>query len=141
MVGCQEARLIHPNIGVSNRGQETIMDTKEGMRRILEKFGSREAHLGYQIVMLSQFGQPCDVTFYKKKPIINVKVDQQVALALMYGAGPKKLAELLNNIKFSDGTRAGLGEIWTVNAMPKEGFTDVELEAVDMSKGRTEGWS
>ena len=30
---------------------------------------------------------------------------------------------------------AGLGEIWTVNPMPMEGFTDEELAAVDLSKG------
>jgi hypothetical protein len=110
------------------------MDTDEARRRLQERFGSREAFLGYQIVMLSQLGQPCDVTFYRRKPIIHVKVDQQIALALMYGAGPKRLAEMMSSIKFSDGTTANLGEIWTINAMPTGGFAEAQLNAVDLSE-------
>lgn len=109
--------------------------TKNDVRRLIEeKFGSRESLLGYQILMLSQFGQPCDITFYKRSPLIDVTVDQQIALAMMYGAGPKKLAEMLGAIKFSDGSIASLAEIWTVNPMPKEGFTEDQLAAVDMSE-------
>ena len=51
-----------------------------------------------------------------------------------YGAGAKRMAEMLSRIKFSDGTVAGIQEIWTVNPMPKSGFTDEELAAVDMSE-------
>ena len=114
------------------------MDAKEAQERmqrlIHERFGSREGLLGYQLITLSQFGQPCDVTFYDREPLIDVKVDQQLALALAYGAGAKKLVELMGRIKFSDGSIASLGEIWTVNPMPKEGFTEDQLKAVDMSE-------
>ena len=37
-------------------------------------------------------------------------------------------------MKFSDGTVASLMEIWTVNPMPKGGFTDAELDAVDLAE-------
>ncbi len=36
--------------------------------------------------------------------------------------------------KFSDGTVASLMEIWTDNPMPKGGFTDAELDAVDLAE-------
>ncbi|MFI4976102.1 MAG: hypothetical protein ACHP84_16295 [Caulobacterales bacterium] len=105
------------------------------MKKIEAHFGSREGMLGFSLVQLSSSGQPCDVTFYKRKPILDVKVDQQLGLALAYGAGAKKLQELLSAIKFSDGTRASLSEIWTVNPMPKGGFSVEELEAVDLAGG------
>lgn len=110
------------------------MDQEEAMKRLLETFGSREGHLGYQLITLSTFGQPCDVTFYKRKPILNVRVDQQLGLSMMYGAGARKLQEMLERIKFSDGTVARFGEIWTINPMPKGGFTDEELSAVNMAE-------
>jgi hypothetical protein len=122
----------------ANSAQGVFMNAKDAeasMQRIIhERFGSREGFLGYQLIMLSQFGQPCDVTFYDREPLINVKVDQQLALAMAYGAGAKKLVELMSRIKFSDGSTVSLGEIWTVNPMPKEGFTEDQLKAVDMSE-------
>ncbi|HVJ42369.1 MAG TPA: hypothetical protein VM639_12780 [Dongiaceae bacterium] len=111
------------------------MNPKDEIKKLEEHFGSRECMLANTLIQLSLFGQPCDVTFYKRRPIIDVQVDQQLGLAMMYGAGPAKVADLLNNIKFSDGTRAGLAEIWTVNPMPKEGFTKAELDAVDLAQG------
>ena len=110
------------------------MDTKEAMERLCELFGSRINFLAFQLATLSMSGQPCDVTFFEKKPILDVKVMATLNAALMYGAGGKKLQELLEHIKFSDGTVASIGEIWTINPMPKDGLTDAELEAVDMTE-------
>jgi len=111
------------------------MDNKQLMEEITEQFGSRTGLLGYGLIMLSLTGQPCDITFYNRKPLINVTIDQQVALAIMYGAGPRKLAELLSNVKLSSGEVVNIGQIWTVNPMPKEGFTDEELASVDLARG------
>jgi hypothetical protein len=79
-------------------------------------------------------GQPCDVTFFDRKPLIDVRLGPKLNSAMMYGAGAKKMAELFNHIKFSDGTVAGIGEIWTINPMPKGGFSNEEIETVDMSE-------
>ena len=111
------------------------MDTKEAMAKLTEKFGSREALLGHQLITLSMLGQPCDITFYKKKPLLDVTVHERLSLALAYGAGAKKLQEMLANIKVSDGSTVDLMEVWTVNAMPKGGISEEDLEAVDLSKG------
>lgn len=110
------------------------MDAKEATKRLEEHFGDRITMIGFCLIQLSMSGQPCDVTFYRRKPIISVCVDQQLSLALLYGAGPKRLAEMLDNIKFSDGTKAGINEIWGVHPMPKGGFTEEELAAVDISQ-------
>ena len=82
--------------------------------------------------LLSQTGQPCDVTFYRRDPIIDVRVDQQLFLALAYGAGHKRLADMLNAIKFSDASTAAITDIWTLNPMPKDGFTEQQLASVDL---------
>ena len=105
------------------------------MKKVEEQFGSRTAFLGYQLVMLSTMGQPCDVTFYKKEPVLDVKIDQQLGLALMYGAGATKLKELLENIPLSNGARVSINEIWTVHPMPLGGISDEELAAVDLTDG------
>jgi hypothetical protein len=112
-----------------------MTDLKEARRRLDEIFGSREAMLGNMLIELSTSGQPCDVTFYHREPILNVKVDQQLALTLMYGGGVKALQKKLSDIKFSDGTSTSLNEIWMVLPMPSQGFTDAELAAVDLSEG------
>lgn len=104
------------------------------MKKIENEFGSRFGFLGHHILMLSTFGQPCDITFFKKSPAINVKIDPQISLALMYGAGAEKLQKLLETIKLSNGDKISIGDIWTVNPMPKDGFSKEELEAVDMLK-------
>ena len=39
--------------------------------KMMELFGSREGHLAWQLITLSEFGQPCDVTFYNRKPIFD----------------------------------------------------------------------
>lgn len=111
------------------------MDTKEAMEKIEEEFGSRLGFLGHQVIMLSMTGQPCDVTFYNRKPALDASIDQKINIALMYGAGAKKLKEMLENIKLSNGDVVSLGEIWTINPMPKGGFSESELAEVDLSEG------
>ena len=91
--------------------------------------------LGRQILNLATLGQTCDVTFFKNKPAIDVTVDEQLAFAVMAGcSGPETLYEILQDIRLSNGTTVNINDIWTINAMPEEGFTEEELEAVDMSQ-------
>jgi len=114
------------------------MDTKEMIANLEKEFGSRLAFLGHQILMLSMTGQKCDITFFKKKPAIDVKIDQQINLALMYGADAKKLQEMLEKIKLSNGDSVSIGEIWTINPMPQGGFSKGELDSVDMTEADQE---
>jgi len=111
------------------------MNTRDAVQMLLNHFGSREAFLGSLLVDLSMAGQPCDITFYRRPPAIDVVVDQRIHIALMYGAGAKKLHELLDNVSLSNGESCRLDEIWTINPMPKGGIPVNELQAVDMSHG------
>jgi hypothetical protein len=110
------------------------MELDEARERFNKIFPTRESHLGFQIVTLAETGQPCDVTFYRRKPILDVTIDQQIAHAMMYGAGAGKIAQMLSSIKFSDGTVASMSEIWTIHPMPKGGLSVSELRAVDLSE-------
>jgi len=91
--------------------------------------------LGHMIITHSMSGQPCDVTFYKKKPALDVTIDPAINLALMYGAGADKLKEMLENIKLSNGDVVSINEIWGVNPMPAGGISEAELAAVDLAEG------
>ena len=112
-------------------------NTNDAMRRLHEQFGDRIGFLSFTLVAFSQTGPPCDVTFYRRNPIINVRVGQQLFLAIAYGARHKRLAKVLNVIKFSDVSTAGITEIWTINPMPKGGFTERQLAAVDLNEAES----
>ena len=99
------------------------------------------ALLGYQILMLSMTGQPCDVTFFKQKPAIDVTIDPQINLALTYGASSVALKDKLENIKLSNGQSVSISEIWTVNPMPEGGISEADPSKRKSFGGRGEIWS
>lgn len=110
------------------------METSAGIKKLEEIFGSPMALLGYQILMLSMTGQPCDVTFFKQKPAIDVTIDPQINLALTYGASSVALKDKLENIKLSNGQSVSISEIWTVNPMPEGGISEADLASVNLSE-------
>lgn len=114
------------------------------MSRFEEIFGARFTLLGRQILTLSALGQTCDVTFFRNEPAIDVTVDERLALAAMRGAGPARLYEMFRGIRLSNGSVVNMGDIWTVNRMPKEGFTREESKRsicprLKRKSGRTAG--
>lgn len=112
-----------------------MVDKKKLMDNLMKHFGGPMGMLAHMVINLSMTEQPCDVTFHKKKPAINVKMDPKIGFALMYGAGAKKMQEVLSNIKLSNGDTSSLGEIWVVFPMPTKGFTEEELKEVDLASG------
>lgn len=107
---------------------------QEAMSRLEQHFGSREGVLTHTLTTLSMSGQPADITFYRRKPILDVRVGTKLGAARLYGL-EKHLPRLLSCIEFSNGTIAGLNEIWTVNPMPMDGFSQAELDAVELAQG------
>jgi hypothetical protein len=86
--------------------------------------------------MLSMSGQPCDVTFIKDKPAaLDVKIDQNISLALMYGAGAQKLQEMLSGIALSNGQVVSFSDIWLILPMPAKGLSPGELAQVNLAEG------
>jgi len=110
------------------------LTTQEAMKRLEQHFGSREGMLAHNLTMLSASGQPVDITFFRRKPLIDVQVSTKIGAARFYGLD-SQLPRLLKRIEFSNGMTAALSEIWTVNPMPIGGFTPEDLAAVDLSEG------
>jgi hypothetical protein len=113
---------------------DSAASPQELMRRLEKHSGSREAMLVRTSVMLSTSGQPTDVTFYSRQPILDVKMDGGIGAAAMYGAADAKLLELLRHMQSSDGTTASIVEICTINPMPKGGLSQTDPDAVDLSE-------
>ena len=118
-------------------------ELKSGLRRLKEVFGDRVGMLFHQLHNLAMSGQPCDICTYSGKRYLDVEVDSNFVLAIIYGAGPRKLAEMLKEIKLNKKghptAKVSVEDIWAINPMPIAGFSRDELDKVDMSKGE-EKW-
>ncbi|MGO8720445.1 MAG: hypothetical protein ACLQMO_14715 [Acidobacteriaceae bacterium] len=111
------------------------MNDKGRTRKINEPFNSHADYVSQLLIYLSLSNQPCDVIFYNRPPILDVRVPENIALALMYGAGAEKLRELLGSITFSDGSSANFDEIWIIYPMPNGGISEETLASVDLCDG------
>ena len=109
-------------------------DIKAGIKKLEEQFGSRLHWIFDRLENVALTDQPCDITLFDGKPHIGVKVENSPFMALMYGAGAKKLAEMLSHIKLSNGATVHVKNIRTINPMPKDGFTEDELARVDLAE-------
>lgn len=114
-------------------------DTNRIREELEKKYGGRTGFVFNVLQHLALTGQPCDICTYSGKRYLDAKIRGEFIYALMYGAGPKKLTEMLNHIEImlSDGSHAEVlfPDIWVINPMPKEGFTKAQLAEVDMSEG------
>ena len=107
---------------------------QEAIERLETHFGGREGMMLHQMTMLSASGQPADITFYRRKPILDVRISTKLGAARLYGL-ESHIPRLLRRIEFSNGMAADIRDIWTINPMPIGGFTQEELDGVDMSRG------
>ncbi|MEN7537260.1 hypothetical protein [Aurantiacibacter flavus] len=107
---------------------------QEAIKRLEQHFGDRIGMLTHTLTLLSTSGQPTDVTFYRRKPILDVRVSVKLGAARLYGL-EDHVPRLLKRIEFSNGMTANISEIWTINPMPAEGFTQEQLDSVDLSEG------
>jgi hypothetical protein len=107
---------------------------QEAIKRLEQHFGDRVGMLTHTLTLLSTSGQPTDVTFYKRKPILDVRVSAKLGAARLYGL-EDHVPRLLRRIEFSNGMTANISEIWTINPMPMDGFTQEDLDNVDLAEG------
>jgi hypothetical protein len=79
--------------------------------------------------------QMFDATFYEREPILAAKLDDVWARdfysAFLSDKSGRRTAKLLSRIAFSDGTIAGLHEIWTLNFVP----ADLDTAGIDLAQG------
>lgn len=110
------------------------MSFEEDAKAIKEAFGSAQQINTQTFLHLLTSGQPCDITFKNRKPLIDVVLDPELKYALMYGAGPEKIQQMLSSVKLKGGGSFNYGDVWVISPMPKGGFTKEELAAVDLAE-------
>jgi hypothetical protein len=125
-----------PAASPADIGEAVISDDiAAGRQRLLKVFGGRQGMLAWMLLELATTGQPTDVTYYRRKPTLNVTVDPRLAYTIRDSAnGAKALQKAMRRIRLSDGTATPLSEVWTVNPMPIGGLSEDELAAADMSQ-------
>lgn len=111
------------------------MDIETLKRRVEKEFGDRLSMLFHHLCFLTISNQPCDICICSGKPHLNVKVDSNFMVALMYGAGAEILVKMLNEIKLNTGKTVSINDIWVINPMPIDGITKEQLDKVDISDG------
>ena len=110
---------------------------QEAIKRLEQHLTLREEMLTHTLAMLSTSGQPTDVTFYKRRPLLDVKISTKIGAARLYGL-ESHLPRLLKRIEFSNGAVVSLGEIWTINPMPMGGFSAEELASATFRKVKSD---
>jgi hypothetical protein len=121
--------------------EEVDMDVSftEARRRVNDVFPTREQHLLWQLTHYAMTGQAFDATFYDREPILEVTLAPDFAREFSRAVSlerHKRLARLLREIRFSDGSTASVADIWTLNYMPHElVISDVDLSAGEQQIG------
>lgn len=99
----------------------------------------RSSHLAdllYQLVHHAKTGQPFDVTFFDREPLLDATLDDIFAskfLATVFGPA-SALQRLCERVKFSDDTVVPIAAIWILNPMPPGGIDNEALSRADLAR-------
>ncbi len=99
------------------------------------EYKARFDTIGAELIELSESGRPVDLTFYNRKPILNVRVSSEIYERLKEGVIVEDLHLLLENLALSNGERINMMDVWIIYEMPEDGLSADELAAVDLSEG------
>lgn len=116
----------------------TEPDIDKLKQELENKYGGRSGFVFNMLQHLALTRQPCDICTFSGQRYLDATIRGEFLYALMYGAGAQKIAEMLTHIEIQprNGSVAevSFNDIWVINPMPKEGFTEKELNSVDMSE-------
>lgn len=110
------------------------MSFEEDAKAIQKALGSPKDINIQMFIQLLISGQPCDITFRGRKPLIDVVLDSELKYALMYGAGVEKLQQMMTTVRIKGGGSFNYADVWTILPMPASGFTEEELASVDLAQ-------
>ena len=99
------------------------------------EYKARFDTIGAELIELSESGRPVDITFFHRKPLLNVRVSSELHQRLKEGVIVEDLHLLLENLSLSNGERINMMDVWTIYEMPEGGLSADELAAVDLSEG------
>jgi hypothetical protein len=110
------------------------MDAGKRRENLVALLGARAGVLASMLCRLSETGRWCDVTFFRRCPLFDVRVDPNLAAAVDAATTVRRIRALCGAITFSDGSAAGVADIWMVHPMPRGGVPQSALDAVDLSE-------
>lgn len=117
--------------------QNDTDDFELAFHRYVESIGGRDELLRRNIQFVARSGQPCDVITYSRQRYIDVQIHHNLIASFMYGI--RRDTDLLDRITLvKDGISVAQlrpKDIWIINPMPEQGFTEEELEEMDLSEG------
>jgi hypothetical protein len=104
-------------------------------------FPTRLSHMMFQLEHYARTLQKFDVTFYQREPILDVQLDRDFAHEFVAASTcwrrneyVRRLQALIQRVVFSDGTKVHVDDIWTINYMPSDGITIVQLDSADIAE-------
>lgn len=115
-------------------------EERKRIESVIDKeLGGTEGVMIRTLVISAIAEQPIDITTSSGKRFLEVTVDPSFIYPLMYGAGSKRAATVMENIKVKDRqghkSMVSFNDIWIILPMPKEGFTDETLKGVNIADG------
>ena len=112
-------------------------DFERVFNRYVESIGGRDGLQQQNLNLIANNGQPCDVITRLRKRYIDVRIHHRLIASFMYGVrGEIDLPDRITLVK--DGkivAEIRPRDIWVVHPMPENGFTEEELNSVDISEG------
>jgi len=99
-----------------------------------DQFRERLDSIGPEVITLSETGQRCDITFFRRKPLLDVIIDPAIHRALAIGISAADLQAMFRRIQLSNAEQISLEDIWTIHPMPNMGFSFEQLLAVDLAE-------
>lgn len=103
-----------------------------------EEQTTRLQHNMGTLVRLSRHEGYCDITFHDRDPLIGVRLSPALNAALMYGAGARKMTEMLDRIETRDGDVFRAVDVWVIVEFPNGLPSDEDLARVDLADGEAE---
>ncbi|MGS0550490.1 transposase [Xanthomonas oryzae] len=103
-----------------------------------EEQTTRLQHNIGELVRLSRHEGYCDITFHDRDPLIGVRLSPALNAALMYGAGARKMTEMLDRIETRDGDVFRAVDVWVIVEFPNGLPSDEDLASVDLADGEVE---
>lgn len=112
-------------------------DFELAFHRYVESIGGRDELLKQNMQLIANNGQPCDVITRSRQRYIDVRIHHNLIASFMYGI--RRATDLPDRITLVKDSvlvaQIRPRDVWIMNPMPEQGFTEAELREVDISEG------
>lgn len=105
------------------------------MEPLPDNFREKFDTIGHEVIRYSESGQPVDIIFHRKKPLISVIISPLLSNSLEEGMIVEDIWKLFRKIPLANGLKVDLMDIWMLNPMPFREIAESEMAAQDLREG------